>query len=390
MERYLYTMDETDNRQQQREYDLTSILNHPEDYSEEELRAFFSQPENKADYRLYRLAQMAGNRDRVPSPDAGRAWEAFKRDEISPVKSARKLRWHTWGAALLGAAAVCLVLLVYHLVFGTSANDGQSLVAMVYDDKPQVVVLESEGEQLESFTQKDSISFFSPSSETVAEAAATEAPVKMRTLSTPRGVDFKITLPDGTEVWLNAESSLQFPAAFTSDVRKVILTGEAYFKVARNEEAPFIVETDKMGIKVLGTEFNFRNYASEKPLVALIDGSISILPSGASDEHIVLKPGQGACVESDGQISVLEEVDTYGVTQWVSGYFYFQNQPLIEILQDLGRWYNVGVVFENSYYVDEKMHFSSLRSASLEQTIDNLNRLQKARVALEGNNIIVR
>ena len=389
MIRYLYNMDETDLKEQQREYDFTSILNHPENYSEEELREFFSRPENKTDYRLYRLAQMTANREYTASPDVDRAWNMFKRNTISSVKSSeKKTRWHVWGAALAGAAAVCVGLLIYHYAFLTSILREPSLVAMEYDERPQVVVLESEGEQLHSFVRKDSISFFSPSE--TDKAPVIDKKVKMRTLSTPRGVDFKVTLPDGTDVWLNAESSLQFPTAFTKDSRKVILTGEAYFKVAHNKECPFVVETDKMKVRVLGTEFNFRNYASEKTQVSLIDGSISILPSSNSDSDIILKPGQGACVEEDGHIRVLQEVDTYGITQWVNGYFYFQNQPLIEILQDLARWYNVGVVFENSACANDKMHFSALRSASLAQAVDNLNCLQKVRIALEDNKLIVR
>ncbi len=382
-------MDETDLKEQQREYDFTSILNHPKNYSEEELREFFSRPENKTDYRLYRLAQVTANREYTASPDVDRAWNMFKRNTISSVKSSEeKARWHVWGAALAGAVAVCVGLLVYHYAFLTSIVRGPSLVAMEYDESPQMVVLESEGEQLHSFVRKDSISFFSPLE--TDEAPIVDKKVKMRTLSTPRGVDFKVTLPDGTDVWLNAESSLQFPTAFTKDSRKVILTGEAYFKVAHNKECPFVVETDKMKVRVLGTEFNFRNYTSERTQVSLIDGSISILPSSSSDSDIVLKPGQGACVEEDGHIRVLHEVDTYGITQWVNGYFYFQNQPLIEILQDLARWYNVGVVFENSACVNDKMHFSALRSASLEQAVDNLNCLQKVRIALEDNKLIVR
>jgi len=381
-------MNEINLKEQQREYDFTSILNHPEDYSEEELRDFFSRPENKADYRLYRLARSAANREYTASPDTERAWNKFKRDTIYSAKSSEKSRWRIWGAALAGAAVVCIGLLVYHYASMISIMNEPSLVVMEYDEAPQVVVLESEGEQLNSFVRKDSISFFSPSK--IVDSPVVGDKAKMRTLSTPRGVDFKVTLPDGTDVWLNAESSLQFPMAFTKDSRKVILTGEAYFKVAHDKECPFVVETEKMKIRVLGTEFNFRNYASEKTQVSLIDGSISILASDNSEADIILKPGQGACVEEDGHVHVLKEVDTYGITQWVNGYFYFQNRSFIEILQDLGRWYNVGVVFENPQYINDKMHFSALRSASLAQALDNLNRLQKVHVVLEDNNIVVR
>lgn len=98
----------------------------------------------------------------------------------------------------------------------------------------------------------------------------------MQKLSTPRGMDFKVILSDGSEVWLNAESSLEFPSAFTSKERRVNLKGEAYFKVARNEQNPFIVTTDKMQVRVLGTEFNFRSYVSELSHVSLVSGSVEV------------------------------------------------------------------------------------------------------------------
>ncbi len=384
-------MDEVEMKEQQREYEFTSILNHPEDYSEEELRTFFSQPENKADYRLYRLAQMAGNREQVALPDVDRAWHSFKRETFSaPKPKVSSIRM--WGAALLGAVAVCTAFLLYFYVFKSSFANEDLLVAMEYDATPQLVVLRDEGKSVKSFTKKDSISFLTPSlPQAQALVPATkEEKTKTRTVSTPRGVDFKITLPDGTDVWLNAESSLQFPSAFTKDTRRVILSGEAYFKVAHDSNCPFIVETDKMKVRVLGTEFNFRNYISEKPQVSLIDGSISILSLNESEPDIILKPGQGACVEEDGHIHVLQGIDIYGTVQWINGYFYFKNRPLIEILQELGRWYNVGVVFENPATINEKMHFSALRSANIREAIDNLNRLRKVQIVLEDNKIIVR
>ena len=384
-------MDEVEMKEQQREYEFTSILNHPEDYSEEELRTFFSQPENKADYRLYRLAQMAGNREQVALPDVDRAWHSFKRETFSaPKPKVSSIRM--WGAALLGAVAVCTAFLLYFYVFKSSFANEDLLVAMEYDATPQLVVLRDEGESVKSFTKKDSISFLTPSlpQAQALVPAAKEEKTKTRTVSTPRGVDFKITLPDGTDVWLNAESSLQFPSAFTKDTRRVILSGEAYFKVAHDSNCPFIVETDKMKVRVLGTEFNFRNYISEKPQVSLIDGSISILSLNESEPDIILKPGQGACVEEDGHIHVLQGIDIYGTVQWINGYFYFKNRPLIEILQELGRWYNVGVVFENPATINEKMLFSALRSANIREAIDNLNRLRKVQIVLEDNKIIVR
>ncbi len=407
-------MSDMENIDKWQELDLVSLLDAPSDYSEEELRAFFSDAENKSDYRLYYLLRMAECQDNVPLPDVDKVWNQFQRDVVSSDSAERSSvrpdsRYATASslsgqkrhisvgrriltASWISAAAILIGVLFYISVSPSFLTDSR-IIAMEYDDRPQLVLLESEFEQLETFVQKDSILFFPsvslPVEPVALSASDNEVVAKMRTLSTPRGVDFKITLPDGTEVWLNAESSLQFPSAFTSETRKVILTGEAYFKVAHDESNPFIVETEKMNVRVLGTEFNFRNYMSEQPQVSLVEGSISIQDETLPDGHIVLQPGQGASVGGDGNIYV-QEVDTYGITQWVNGYFYFRNRPLVEILQELGRWYNVGVIFENTHCISDKMHFSALRSDTLQQALDNLNRLQKVNITLEGNNIVVR
>ncbi len=387
MVRYKSTMEEIEVKEQERLEKLVFMLDHPEEYSDEELGVFFSNPDNRADYRLYRLAQKSYKHGHVLAPDVNKEWRFFRHEQIRTPK--KQAAWQIWGAALLGAAAVFIgMMLFYHYTSFPSLTENKPLIAMEYDRNPQEVKIQEEGEQLKTVTQKDSISFLAPVEENILPKK-NQAEVKMRTISTPRGVDFKVTLPDGTEVWLNAESGLQFPSSFTTVSRRVMLTGEAYFKVAHNEECPFIVETDEMKVRVLGTEFNFRNYGSESPSVSLVKGAISILSNDEEGTDLLLQPGQGASIGEDGRV-ILQEVDTYAVAQWVKGYFYFRNQPLLEVLQDLGRWYNVGVVFVNPTYMQENIHFSALRSAKLEQSIENLNRLLPARVELRGNNIIVR
>ncbi len=201
-------------------------------------------------------------------------------------------------------------------------------------------------------------------------------------------MDFKVILPDGSEVWLNAESTIEFPAAFIGNERQVLLKGEAYFKVARDEDCPFVVISNQMKVRVLGTEFNFRSYTSEASHVSLIKGSVEILRPDAEKAEVVLEPGQGAWRDADGEIHV-QEVDTYAVTQWVDGFFYFDDIPLVQILCELGRWYNLGVVFRNKSAMHAKMHFSASRNGDLEQTINNLNRMRKGRVSVEGTDIVV-
>lgn len=373
---------------------LSEVMNRPEQYSEEELRAFLDNPETEEDFWYALLARMADKRKKVTCPDAEQVWQSFKPCIEQPFTSRRKsVSWRMWGAALAGAAAMLVAVLLYERYVSSSAPlpEEASVVAMVYDETPQHITLQ-DNEELIDLSRKDSLSF--RVSEHVTEerasssVAAPPVPPKMQKLSTPRGMDFKVILPDGSEVWLNAESTIEFPAAFLGNERQVLLKGEAYFKVARNEECPFIVTSDRMKVRVLGTEFNFKSYPSETSHVSLVKGSVEVLRVDADQPDVTLKPGQDAWRDEGGEIHV-REVDTYAVTQWVSGFFYFDNLPLVEILRELGRWYNLGVVFRNTASMYYKMHFSASRNEDIGQALENLNRLRKVRVRIEGTDIVV-
>lgn len=356
---------------------------------------FLQDEENREDYRLYRLARRAMAEQFVDLPDVESKWEAFRNERITKKEQHTLLRHRTLWISVASVAALLAVLFCFQWMRSASQAEEGPYVAMQYNASPQQILLSGDESTLALHPSQDSISFLAAAPEkssaaghraakVLAAAPAASQAAKIRTLSTPRGVDFKVILPDGTEVHLNAESSLQFPTAFDSDNRTVILKGEAYFKVARDEAHPFIVETDKMKIKVLGTEFNFRNYDPEHPFVALVNGSISIM-----DSDVVLNPGQGALIDPVGKLNV-EEVNTYSLVQWVYGYFHFRQRPLIEVMQELGRWYNLGVVFENPRHLQTLVHFSALRSSDVEETVKNLNRMQLFRISREGNNLIVR
>jgi len=396
------------------------VMNHPEQYSEEELRTFFGNPENEADCRYALLARMTEKRRKVAPPDTEQAWRvlsshifdshmgeslshpenhAFRTDGYvshseKPVSSRRKTDlWRMWGAALAGAAAMLVGVFLYDSFYGAKSlsENTASVVAMIYDETPQNITLQSE-EHFIDLSQKDSLSFRTSANTTAGRVAPSvdtrSLSPKMQKLSTPRGMDFKVILPDGSEVWINAESTIEFPAAFLGNERRVLLKGEAYFKVARNEECPFVVISDRMKVRVLGTEFNFKSYASETSHVSLVKGSVEVLRADAEQPDAMLNPGQDAWSDENGQIHV-REIDTYGVTQWISGFFYFDDLPLVEILRELGRWYNLGVVFRNTAAMHYKIHFSASRHEGIEQAVGSLNRLRKARIAIEGTDIVV-
>jgi transmembrane sensor len=169
----------------------------------------------------------------------------------------------------------------------------------------------------------------------------------INTLTTPRGRQYEVTLPDGTAVWLNASSSITYPTAFNGKTREVSVTGEAYFEVAKNPGMPFHVKAGSMEVAVLGTHFNINSYSNETAIrTTLLEGSVRITV-GAKISMLV--PGQQAIVnKSDNAISVLNDVDTDLTTAWKNGFTSFKSADLKSIMRQVERWYDVDVRFEGN------------------------------------------
>lgn len=167
------------------------------------------------------------------------------------------------------------------------------------------------------------------------------------TMSTPKGRQFRLQLQDGTQVWLNAASSIRYPVIFTGNERKVEITGEVYFEVAKNKNMPFRVKVnEETEIEVLGTHFNVNSYSNEASLnTTLLEGSVKIT---SRNENVVLRPGQQAQVGSQqaGRIKVVNDADIEKVMAWKNGVFNFENATLKEVMGQLERWYDIEVVYE--------------------------------------------
>jgi hypothetical protein len=183
------------------------------------------------------------------------------------------------------------------------------------------------------------------------KASVTNGPVAYNTISTPRGGQYQVILPDGSMVWLNAASSLKFPTAFTGGQRDVGLTGEAYFEVAKNPSKPFTVNIGSLNVKVLGTHFNINAYADEDNIkTTLLEGLVQ-LTSGNS--HNLLKPDEQGIVKGDN-IRIVE-VDAERAVAWKNGFFDFNRASIRDIMKQLSRWYNIEVVYNGKVSDDEFM-----------------------------------
>lgn len=159
-------------------------------------------------------------------------------------------------------------------------------------------------------------------------------------LDVPRGGEFKIELEDHTEIWLNSDSRLVYPEHFAQHERRVTVEGEAYFKVAKDAERPFYVETAGQQVKVYGTEFNVRAYNDEPRVrTTLVEGSVALSKRNGGGGELLLSPGHQALFDKNTQNLRVTTVNTEVVTGWRSGFFVFENQNLEQIMRDLSRWY---------------------------------------------------
>jgi transmembrane sensor len=205
------------------------------------------------------------------------------------------------------------------------------------------------------------------------------------TLVTPRGGQFRIILPDGSKVWLNAASSLRFPTAFNGKEREVQLIGEAYFEVAANAQMPFKVKVNEMAVQVLGTHFNVMAYPDEANIqTTLLEGAVKI-QHGA--KAVQLKPGQQAELNTAGSISVNKEVDVEEVVAWKNGYFHFNHESLEGMMRQIGRWYDAEVAYEGKIS-DREFGGKIERGSDITEVLKILE-LSKVHFRIEGKKIIV-
>ena len=217
-------------------------------------------------------------------------------------------------------------------------------------------------------------------------------------LTTPKGGQYFLELPDGSKVWLNAASSIRYPTAFNNKERLVELTGEAYFDIKKNQNIPFRVHFtspskdggDREGmIEVMGTQFNVNAYHDESTIRAtLLEGKIKMV---SDKQTAILKPGQQAQIKNtslgNGHIRVSDDVDTEEAIAWKNGLFYFDNVDIQAIMRQLARWYKVQVVFRGKIPA-RRFAGQVSRNSNLSQVLKILE-LSKIHFTVEGDVVTV-
>lgn len=197
----------------------------------------------------------------------------------------------------------------------------------------------------------------------------------------------KINLPDGSTVWLNADSKLSFPSRFLGDVREVSLEGEAFFDVVENQELPFIVKTVDINVRVLGTTFNVSAFPEEPTVeTTLVTGSVALKKLGSDEDFLRLEPNQKAFYSKLRQSFSIHDVDPSYSTSWKEGSLKFHNSPFGEVVKKLERWYGVEIQYEQVLKDGHHLTFT-LTGESLEKILELMGSLIPIEYNLEGKQV---
>ncbi|WP_099289844.1 FecR domain-containing protein [Butyricimonas sp.] len=213
--------------------------------------------------------------------------------------------------------------------------------------------------------------------------------VRVHTLEVPQGSEFRLTLSDGTRVWMNAGSKLCYPEYFDGEKREVILAGEAYFEVEHDAEVPFIVKTADMDITVLGTSFDVKAYPEDEYVITTLATGKIKQKYVASGEEIVLSPSEQAVYMKSNGLLKTERVDVGEAIGWKNGRVVMKNKPLKEIFKELARWYDFEVEYKNDRLQDTRFYLNMDRYDDIKMVLEKLQKTNGVKFIFYGRKIFV-
>jgi len=334
--------------------------------------------------------------------EKGETWSAIE-DELFSTKT---IRFNSRKMLRYAAAIMLPVLITASIALIYFGNKTQSTIAtidsVIKPGSQKAVLILSDGgtldldkEEILADLQQGAVKIKNENNSLIYSDEAVKRkkqPLIFNELKTPKGGGYNLNLADGTQVWLNAGSSLKFPVSFSDSTRHVYLEGEAYFEVSHNGK-PFIVSSGSMDIRVLGTSFNVLAYPDEQEIVTtLIEGKVKIELSG-NDESIslsrILSPDDQATVNRAESDIVISQVITSQYTSWIDGKFEFNNADLETVMKRLARWYDFEYEFINIQA--KEFHFSARinNTESISTILEMLELTTDVKFELKKNTIVV-
>ena len=363
-------------------------------------------PEEQATLESWYLTHTKSIKDALPEPDYARLenemWPVI--DKHTPQRRKQLRLWPQ-----IAAAAVILITVGIGIYFTQNkhietapayANDiapgknqatltlANGNIIQLSDTKSGVVINANNLKYNDGSLVQDSSG--SNTLESLKGNQENKSTKELLTATTPRGGTYQIVLPDGTKVWLNAATKISFPVQFSGSIRKVMLSGEAYFEVVKDKKHPFIVESTGQTVEVLGTHFNINAYADETAIkTTLLEGSVQVTSPktvGHGQESMVLKPGEQAIVDDNFKVA---QADVELEMAWKNGGFVFRGESLESILRKISRWYNVEIEYTSNASKEVSLVGYISRSRQISAVLRHLERTGKVKFKLEGRKVTV-
>ncbi|PKQ63263.1 hypothetical protein BZG01_16205 [Labilibaculum manganireducens] len=369
----------------------------------QELETWLNENGNK---RFYEGLEMfsANSKEalRLPQANVERAFEKY----LGKMQQSRTaLRMRLIKKAMPYAASVLLMLGLFSVMMYLGNSDsgiakqeqwlaaiepGSQKAELILDDG-EVLNLEEKKEK-DEIKEKDGTVISNTGSALVYDVSAKTDNQKItyNSLVVPRGGEYQLQLEDGTKVWVNSETRLRYPTQFADNKRMVLLEGEAYFEVSKDKNRPFIVKTQGVDVRVLGTHFNISSYADEDAIrTTLVEGSVSVMDNKNPDENLLLSPGHQAVFSKKSGDLENKKVNVDLYTSWKDGKFVFQESSLTDIMNRVSRWYDVKVFYQNKEAGDLNFTGTLKRYESLDRLLGMIEKTNEVKFLFKDKTIIV-
>ena len=275
------------------------------------------------------------------------AWQEF----ITPRRASSSKQKNLYIGIISAAAILMLMLVLWPLIHPETSTESIQVFASL--ESPKEITYSETGERME--------------------------------VSTPAGTTTTITLSDGTEVLLSANSRLEYSKSFSADKREVKLVGEARFNVAKDAERPFIVHTRQLQTQVLGTVFDVKAYPQTPADVTLYEGKVEVSLNG--DAPQLMQPGEQAFLDKEGKLLLTKAPEE--TSKWAEGEFAFDNKELKSVMQEIGSWYNISVVFHSRPLLEERIYLRMNRKVDANEVLTILNDMGIAKFEIVKEKIVV-
>lgn len=372
------------------------LLNERESLKQEEVERWLAKPENRALLdELVRIRQ--GVEKREYHSLQRKEWKSLQK-QIRPVGLLTGRWW-------MSAAAILVLGLGIGLWFGQPEETVLTLTGQqgeenqILPGKEQARLILADGREVALGKKNTSIEVRQPVKITndsveglkysqIAGPQAEEVAVEYNTLEVPVGGFYKLELPDGSKVWLNAASELKFPVRFAGKKREVYLKGEGYFKVSKDTAQPFVVHLNQADVTVLGTAFNINAYEEENHIyTTLAEGAVAFY-SHQQDKRLVLQPGMQSDMNLQTGATTLEEVDPAMYTAWTEGRYIFQSITLETMMRQLQRWYDFEIFYRKQDLKNYNFRGMLDRDMGIQEVLNIIEETTDVEFQINGRTIV--